>query len=297
MKTLAIVLLLVLTPALAQAQNRSDAEATYALKGPVRTFRTEIATFVLKDGSYVEGPRVPQMEASFNEDGNRTDFRMYDQNGVFVRRIVMKFDGPRMTEAINYDGAGNMWLRTVQDYDEAGKIKEERNYNGDGSLRSTQSFKRNQRGMLIESIEQRPDGNLVEQMNYRYDGPKLLGHERKLFYPNGSLQSVAIYTAATKQVETTTYKPDGSVANKIYRDNWDFATYSGDGSLQKVAAVSSEHRLADEVTINNGEATTRVSDRPDQLDAHGNWTKETKWQTDSTGTRPLKVTYRAITYY
>ena len=297
MKTLAIVLLLVLTAALAQAQNRSDAEATYALKGPVRTFRTEIATFVLKDGSYVEGPRVPQMEASFNEDGNRTDFRMYDQNGVFVRRIVMKFDGPRMTEAINYDGAGNMWLRTVQDYDEAGKIKEERNYNGDGSLRSTQSFKRNQRGMLIESIEQRPDGNLVEQMNYRYDGPKLLGHERKLFYPNGSLQSVAIYTAATKQVETTTYKPDGSVANKIYRDNWDFATYSGDGSLQKVAAVSSEHRLADEVTINNGEATTRVSDRPDQLDAHGNWTKETKWQTDSTGTRPLKVTYRAITYY
>jgi len=297
MKTLAIVLLLVLTPALAQAQNRSDAEATYALKGPVRTFRTEIATFVLKDGSYVEGPRVPQMEASFNEDGNRTDFRMYDQNGVFVRRIVMKFDGPRMTEAINYDGAGNMWLHTVRDYDEAGKIKEERNYNGDGSLRSTQSFKRNQRGMLIESIEQRPDGNLVEQMNYRYDGPKLLGHERKLFYPNGSLQSVAIYTAATKQVETTTYKPDGSVANKIYRDNWDFATYSGDGSLQKVAAVSSEHRLADEVTINNGEATTRVSDRPDQLDAHGNWTKETKWQTDSTGTRPLKVTYRAITYY
>ena len=297
MKTLAIVLLLVLTPALAHAQNRSDAEATYALKGPVRTFRTEIATFLLKDGSYVEGPRVPQMEASFNEDGNRTDFRMYDQNGVFVRRIAMKFDGPRMTEAINYDGAGNMWLRTVQDYDEAGKIKEERNYNGDGSLRSTQSFKRNQRGMLIESIEQRPDGNLVEQMNYRYDGPKLLGHERKLFYPNGSLQSVAIYTAATKQVATTIYKPDGSVANKIYRDNWDFATYSGDGSLQKVAAVSSEHRLADEVTINNGEATTRVSDRPDQLDAHGNWTKETKWQTDSTGTRPLKVTYRILTYY
>jgi antitoxin component YwqK of YwqJK toxin-antitoxin module len=297
MKILAFVLLLAVSSALAHAQNRSDAEATYALKGPVRTFRTEIATFVLKDGSYVEGPRVPQMEASFNEDGNRTDFRMYDQNGVFVRRIAMKFDGPRMTEAINYDGAGNMWLRTVQDYDEAGKIKEERNYNGDGSLRSTQSFKRNQRGMLIESIEQRPDGNLVEQMNYRYDGPKLLGHERKLFYPNGSLQSVAIYTAATKQVETTIYKPDGSVANKIYRDNWDFATYSGDGSLQKVAAVSSEHRLADEVTINNGEATTRVSDRPDQLDAHGNWTKETKWQTDSTGTRPLKVTYRILTYY
>ena len=297
MKALKVGVLIVLTFIVAHAQNRSDAQATYALKGPVRTFRIETATFTLKDGSYVEGSRVPLMEATFNEDGNRTDFRMYDRNGVFVRRIVMKFDGPRMTECINYDGAGNMWLRTVQDYDDAGKIKEERNYNGDGSLRSTQSFKRNERGMLIESIEQRPDGGLVEQMNYRYDGPKLLGHERKLFYPNGSLQSVAIYTAATKQVATTIYKQDGSVANKILRDNWDFATYGADGSLQKVAAVSSEHRLADEVTLNNGEATTRVSERPDQLDEHGNWTKQTKWQTDSTGTRPLKVTYRALTYY
>ena len=297
MKALKVGVLIVLAFTVAHAQNRSDADATYALKGPVRTFRTETATFVLKDGSYVEGPRVPQMEASFNEDGNRTDFRMYDQNGVFVRRIVMKFDGPRMTEAINYDGAGNMWLRIVQDYDDAGRIKEERTYNGDGSLRSTQSFKRNERGMLIESVEKRADGGLMEQMNYRYDGPKLLGHERKLFYPDGSIQSVAIYTAATKRVETTVYKQDGSVANKIFRDNWDFATYSGDGSLQKVAAVSSEHRLADEVTLNNGEATKRVSERPDQLDAHGNWTKQTKWETDSSGTRPLKITYRAITYY
>ena len=297
MKALKVIPLIVLTFALSHAQNRSDAEATYALKGPVRTFRMETATFVPKDGGYVEGSRVLQMEATFNEDGNRTDLRMYDQNGVLVRRIEMKFDGPRMTEAINYDGAGNMWLRIVHDYDDVSRIKEERTYNGDGSLRSTKTFKRNDRGLLIELIEQRADGGLMEQMNYRYDGPKLLGHERKLFYPNGSLQSVAFYTAATKRVETTTYKPDGSVANKSFRDNWDIAQFGADGSLQKATAISGEHRLVNEVILNNDGSRIRQAELPDQLDAHGNWTKQTKWLTDANGTRPLKVTYRAITYY
>ena len=107
MKALKIIVLIGLMFLVAHAQERSDADATYALKGQVRSFRVEVATFVLKDGDYVEGPRVPQMEASFNEDGNRTDLHIYDNKGVVSRRIVMKFEGRKMTEAINYDGAGS----------------------------------------------------------------------------------------------------------------------------------------------------------------------------------------------
>ena len=125
MKPLKIVVLVALMSLVAQAQERSTADATYALKGPVRTFKVEVATFVSKDGSYVEGPRVPQMEASFNQDGNRTDLRIYNDKGVASRRIVMKFDGLKMTEAINYDGAGKMWLRTVDVYDDNSRLKED----------------------------------------------------------------------------------------------------------------------------------------------------------------------------
>ncbi len=86
MKTLNVLILLALTSTLplshAQDKSMSDAEATYALKGPVRTFRTEVANFVLKNGNYVEGPRVVQMEASFNADGNRTDLYLYDDKGI-----------------------------------------------------------------------------------------------------------------------------------------------------------------------------------------------------------------------
>jgi len=73
-----------------------------------RALRVEVAEFVLKDGDYVEGPRVAQMEATFNEDGNRTDLHIYDDKGVLTRRIVMKFDGRKMTKGLNYDGAGKI---------------------------------------------------------------------------------------------------------------------------------------------------------------------------------------------
>ncbi len=96
-----------------QAQPGTMREATYALRGPVRTFRTETATFVLKDGHYVEGPRVLQMTADFNTDGNRTDLNIYDDKGVLSRRIEMRFEGRRFIEFLNYDGVGNMWLRGI----------------------------------------------------------------------------------------------------------------------------------------------------------------------------------------
>src|SRR5215208_6149826 len=91
MKSLRVVILIVLTSTLAPVVvHAQDIYATYALKGPVRTFRTEVATFALKDGNYVEGPRVVQMEASFNTDGNRTDLYLYNDQGTLSRRIEMK---------------------------------------------------------------------------------------------------------------------------------------------------------------------------------------------------------------
>jgi len=298
MKTLNVAFLVALTCVIAQAQTKSMAENTYGLKGPVRTYRIETATFVNEGSSYVEGPRVLLSEASFNEDGNRTDLRIYNDKSVLVRRIVMTFEGRRMIEAINYDGNGTMWLRIVNQYDDEGRTKGSMTYNGDGSLNSKGVLTRNSRGLVTESTKHSSKGVLLEQVNMRYDGPKMISQERKVYYPNGSLQLHAVYDALTRRSEHTTYRTDGSVANKSFRENWDIAQYGADGSLQKVTAISGEHRLVvDEVIINNDQPATRESERPDELDEHGNWTKQTKWLTDAKGTRPLKVTYRALTYY
>ena len=299
MKTLTVVVLLALTSVPGHAQNTNMAMATYGIKGPIRTFRIEFATFLAKDdGTYVEGPRVLRSEASFNEDGNRTDLRFYNERGSLTSRIEMKFNGRKMIESINSDGTGRMVLRTEYFHDDQGRSNGSIAYNGDGSVNSRWVLKRNNRGLVTESTRFTAQGTLMEQNTSLYDGPTLLTQQREVYYPSGQLQSRMVYVPETKRSETTTYRQDGSVLNKSFRENWDIVQYSPDGSLQKATAISGEHRLLDEVTLGkDGSAKTREAERPDQIDAHGNWTKQTKWLTDEKGTRPLKVTYREITYY
>ena len=297
MKLLGVGVLIALMSLVGLGQERSMADATYALKGPVRTFRVEIATFVSKDGDYIEEPRVAQMEASFNQDGNRTDLRLYNDKGVLSRRIVMKFEGRKMTEAINYDGAGRMWLRIVDVYDDKGRLKEVLTYNGDGSLRSKKTYKRDELGRAIEVSEYNAQGVLLDQFKNTFDGSLLLTTERKVYREDGSLASMNLYQAEKRRTETTNYEPDGSIANKTFRTAQQLEQYGPDGSLQKTGTISVEHRLVDEVVLNKDGSTKKESNTADQLDAHGNWTKMTKWQTDSQGTRPLSVAYRTLTYY
>ena len=297
MKTLMVAVLMALMSFVGHAQERSDADTTYALRGPVRTMRVEIANFVSKDGGYVEGPRVPQMEATFNQDGNRTDLHIYNEKGALVRRIVMKFDGRKMTEALNYDGAGNMWLRIVNAYDAQGKVKEELTYNGDGSLRTKKTYQRDELGHAIETNEYNAQGVLLDQFKNDFDGPLLLTTVRKVYRENGSLASTSFYEPEKKRSETTAYNPDGSVANKTVRTAQQLEQYGPDGSLQKTGTISVQTRLVDEVVLNQDGSRTKESNAPDQIDARGNWTKMTRLQTDSQGTRPLTVAYRTLTYY
>jgi hypothetical protein len=292
---LALIVLLSVV-ALGQAQDRSDLDATYALKGPVRTFRTEVATFILKDGEYVEGPRVPQMEATFNRDGNRTDFYIYNREGKVGRRIVMKYVGRKMVEAINYDGAGQMWLRIVDSYNEAGQVKESISYNGDGSVRSTTQFQRNARGQLVQKTERSAQGILMEQINNKFEGRDLYTSERKLYDSIGTLAQEEIYVAPNKRT-IIRYNGDGSVASRSVRVGQEVAYYGPDGALQKATVIAPEDRLLDEMIIKNDKPTTRQTQLPDETDPHGNWTKQTKWLAEPKGTRPLTVTYRALTYY
>ena len=236
------------------------------------------------------------MEASFNTDGNRTDFYIYDAKGSLGRRIEMKFDGRRMVECINYDGAGKIWLRTVDVYDNEGRIKEETNYNGDGSLRSKQTFKRNQRGQISESTEYSAAGVLLKQIDNRFEGTKLYTSERKVYRPDGTLAATELYRAPNKK-NTTTYRPDGSVATTSVRVGQEIAVYKEDGSAQKFTTISDQGRLLDEVNVDQKTSPTRESQIPDEIDTQGNWTRQTKWFADVNGTRPLTTTYRAITYY
>jgi hypothetical protein len=190
-----------------------------------------------------------------------------------------------------------MWLRTVDIYDDKGLLKEVLTYNGDGSLRSKKTLKRDELGQAIEISEYNARGVLLDQFKNTFDGPLLLTTERKVYREDGALASMNFYEAEKRRSETTTYQADGSIAGKTVRTAQQLEQYGPDGSLQKTGTISVEHRLLDQVVLNKDGSRKKESSAPDQLDAHGNWTKLTKWQTDSQGTRPLSVAYRTLTYY
>jgi hypothetical protein len=271
-------------------------EATYALRGPVRTFRTETAAFVLRDGHYVEEPRVLQMTADFNTDGNRTDLKIYDDKGVLSRQIEMKFEGRKLIEFLNYDGKGHMWLRGTTFYDDEGRVTGNATYHGDGSLRSKRVLTRDKEGRVIESSEYNAKGTLLDKISNTFDAGDLKTSHRSLYGADGSLQSTEARDIAEKSVDTVTYNRDGSVASKSIRVDKEISEYARDGSLRKTTTISSQGRLLDEVMLDEGRSR-RETQIPDLIDSHGNWIKQTKWVTDSTGTRPVKVTYRTLTYY
>ena len=138
---------------------------------------------------------------------------------------------------------------------------------------------------------------MLDRFKNDFDGPLLLTTERKVYREDGSLALVSLYDAEKKRSEATTYNPDGSVANKTVRTAQQLEQYGPDGSLQKTGTISADTRMVDEVVLNKDGSRTKESHGPDQIDARGNWTKMTKWQTDSQGTRPLSVAYRTLTYY
>ena len=298
MKSLIALLITVTFTFPVHAQNKTDKEITYALVGPVRTVRTDTANVLKKDGHYVEDLRVLSMTISFNEEGNRTELGLYDEKGSLSRRIVSRFEGSNLVEFFNYDGAGKVWLRGVEHHDAEGRSIEKATYNGDGSLRSKTTLTRNARGQLIEMAEYDANGTLLDKLSNTFNAAgELKTVDRSYLSADGSLRLRELHNLSEKRIETFTYNGDGSLAGKSIRVNQEITEYNADGSLKKSTFLSSAGRLPEQLTYNPDGTTRKDSQIPDEIDAHGNWIKQTKWVSDSQGTSPVKVTYRVITYY
>ena len=281
-----------------QAQNKSTREATYALQGPASSMQVEEAKIVKQDGKYVEGPRVLRMKVLFNEDGSRPDLFLYDEKGSLVRRIEMRFEGGKNTEFLNYDGRGRMWLRGVYSYDRDGRLSGRAHYNGDGSLLSRTTHKRNAKGEVIETTEHNGQGALLDKLVYTLDASgRLQSRERTSYHPNGAVSLRDTYTASAKRVESVYYNQDGSIARRSVRIDRQINEFGPDGSLTKTIDITYPDRLPMESVHNPDGSVTRDSQIVDEVDSHGNWLKQTRWISDSQGTRPIKVTYREITYF
>lgn len=293
-----IGLTLLLSSSLVRSQARSTKEATYALRGPVRTMRVEEASVSAKDGKFVEGPRVLRMTVLFNEDGSRPELCLYDEAGSLARRIETRFEGRKEVEFLNYDGAGRMWLRGTFVYDENGFLKEKATYNGDGSLRSKTTYKRDKKGAAVEWAETDAKGNYMDKwINTFDDAGKLLTSDRTTYRPDGSVSVKEFHNMPAKRVEWVFYHPDGSIAETKVRVDQRVTEFGPDGSLKKTIEISQPDRLPSESVHNADGTVSKESPVPDELDSHGNWTRGTRWVSDAQGSRPTKIAYRTLTYF
>jgi hypothetical protein len=260
--------------------------------------RVEEADVIVKDGKFVEGPRVLRMKVVFNEDGSRPDFYLYNEKGVMVRRIEMRFEGGKNTEFLNYDGSGRMWLRGVFSYDRDGRLTGRAHYNGDGSLLSRTTHTRNAKGEVIETTEHNGRGVLIDKFVYALDANgKVQSRERTSYYPNGAISLRDTYNASGKRTESVNYNPDGSIARRSVRVDRQINEFGADGSLTKTIDISYPDRLPTESVPNPDGSLTKDASVVDEVDSHGNWVKQTRWITDAQGSRPTKVTYRELTYF
>lgn len=195
-----------------------------------------------------------------------------------LRTIIFNENGSK-SEEVTFAKDGSISRKFV--FSPEGNIIEKIDYSGgeeDSSLRAAYTYND---GNLSELSVNAPGDVNVSKLESTYEGNDNL--TEALFSIGGSFmgRSVVTHLKEGQQVEIANYGPDGSLITKIvffYDDNGDqreVAQYAPDGELLMKVVYTHE------------------------LDATGNWVKETKAEWDSATARfePKEVIYRTINYY
>lgn len=176
------------------AQEPPQTLGRHGLKGPVRTVETGRIEYVFRDGNYVEGRRVTFSRETFNEDGNRTEFARYEEDGGVSSRHVYQYDA--LGRYTGYEGYYTL---------------------GKGPLQGPQKhlFTLDEHARIVEYIVYDPGGALSSRFTYRYDtrGNKL---EHNMYAWTGQSMGRLVYTydEAGRQLTATSYDRDDAVASK-----------------------------------------------------------------------------------
>ncbi|HEX6184647.1 MAG TPA: hypothetical protein VFZ44_12255, partial [Pyrinomonadaceae bacterium] len=86
-----------------------------AFHGPVKSARSEHATFTRVDGVLVEGPRRLSVVSTYTPDGKRREYEGYAPDGaVSVRRVFVYDDSGNEVEQSVFDGKGQLQTRVVR---------------------------------------------------------------------------------------------------------------------------------------------------------------------------------------
>ena len=290
------------------------------LRGPIRTLRTEVALFINKSGTWVEGPHRLIFIYSYDVKGNRTETTYYSEDGSpgFQYKSVPAYDASGKLREIAsldtnsthssskvvylYDVRGNLVEGAFYENGKPTGAKETYIYDADGNLLERSYYDKGMSPIRRDAFEY-ARGKKTEERHYtgnngiwRLEGTEKFfydeqGHlNKKMFYAADGSHSITdgfAFDTSGRKTEEMTYNHDGTfVMKKVY-------SYDSGGNLAKIAIERSLPATYNPMLCQHGCPNDDV--HIFEYDSTGNWIKEVVY--GEAGAKPIQVTYRAISYY
>ena len=279
------LLIIILTFGLAPAQ-KSGSKSLTSLKGPVKSFRSEVAEVISSDNGIVTGPAVLTGMTEINEDGTKLEATSYEPDGSVHSRTVYYYhpDG-KGKETLTYLGESRLVRKTIYHYKDGDNRTEFIGYGEDGAVVSREVHYLDTSRTLIRATENndkyRMKSETVVQTNS--SGQRV---EIKSVYVDGQLTAKAVTTVLNREkYEEKGYDAAGlltfwrvTTCEQGQPVLWEY--YDKEGKLIKTEYQTREKCDGD----------------PDR---YGNCTKSItlRWNAKNARMEPIRVAYLTIIYY
>lgn len=285
-----------------QAQTTTE---SLDLIGPVATL-TVYQTYEPES----EEPRLRQ-EMTFAPDGvatSRTSYSYSFRDGSLRSRSVTTYDAGQRLAVVVYDADDVPTGQTVFRYDGDGRLVEEVTFDAEGVETRKTTNERDADGNVTKQVWYR-DGAVRRTIENDYDASGRLV-EQRTFDDEDRLIGVETYSVPDLEYEFVQYDDDGAIESRslVVRDEYGAVsaeTYLPDGTLEDATYfVRDENgRLLERRdiftyesmgTVTTGETMTVYEYEFDDV---GNWLRTVTLEDDGSGTTPISLSVREITYH
>lgn len=270
---------------------------TYATESYTPSGRQEETAAYLKDSLCLY-----RVVTSYAADGKASGVERSRRGKLQSREMFKRDSRGRISESTNYGPKGELRFRSVPTYDKSGNHIGGTTYGADGTAQITGAEKYDDNGNLIESSMKFPDSLEIGRMTYDSGGNLM----EVCSSVNGKLQSRTAYVFSKDghRIKTTRYHGDGSfwdAGSARYDNNWnrvESIDYTASGTIKKreVTTYDNARNHLSETLYGPGNVLLSKDRYEYEHDAHGNWVKRTQYNS-KTGSRPLEVQRRKISYY
>ena len=250
---------------------------------------------------------------TLDDRGTRIESRVYDSDGTLASRFTYKYDAKgNKTEEGFYYHTGQFGGKSVYTYDERGNQTSQTSYGADGTVNWKTVSTYDARGNRTEWLQYERDTLRYKIISMYDERGRIVGNEtiESNALPNVLVSHAPVpgkvsytYNDEKRTKEVATYKPDGSLKDRVVHAYDDKGNEIG-RAMFKADGTPNDPVIQFYDNINEPGSKFRGSLSGKSLvgfeyDSHGNWTKKTSLIQSGKDSKPqpYRAEERIITYY